>query len=65
MIWAERLADETAHHYAELRQRRVPALPALLMTLTFHRILCRAVLWDDQFESVVGAMLEPSKDERI
>lgn len=45
------------HHYAELRQRRMPKLPALLMTLAFHRELCRAVLLDDQFEGVIGLML--------
>lgn len=60
MGFAGRIADETAHHYAELRQRRVPVLPALLMTGVFHYTLSRAVLFDDQFETVVGKMLEPA-----
>ncbi len=59
MRYAERMADETAHHYAELRQRRVPKLPALIMTLVFHHTLTRAVLYDDQFENVIGKMLAP------
>ncbi len=63
MIWAARIADETAEHYAELRQRRIPMLPAVLMTMTFHRILCRAVLWDDQFEDAVASMLGPIKED--
>lgn len=66
MGFAARIADETAHHYAELRQRRVPVLPALLMTGVFHYTLSRAVLFDDQFETVVGKMLEPvSEDAKV
>jgi hypothetical protein len=43
-MWAARIADETAEHYAKLRQRRVPRLPAVIMTVVFHHILTRAVL---------------------
>lgn len=63
MSWAGRLADETAHHYAELRERRVPLLPAILMAIVFHHALARAVLYDDQFEKVIGKMLEPATKE--
>lgn len=62
MSWAARIADETAHHYAELRQRRVPLLPAVAMTLVFHHTLSRAVLYDDQFARVIGRMLEPATE---
>lgn len=63
MGFAERLADETAQHYAELRQRQVPRLPAALMALWFHHVLCRAVLYDDHFEEQIAAMLAPATDE--
>ena len=59
MGYAERLADETAHHLAEHRQRRVPRLLAWWMALRFHRELIYSVLQDDQFEPVVQAMLAP------
>ena len=64
MGFSERLADETAQHYAELRNRRVPRLPAFLMALWFHHVLCRAVLYDDQFEQVVGRLLEPVSEAK-
>jgi hypothetical protein len=61
MGYATRLADETAEHYAELRNRRMPRLPAVLMALWFHHVLCRAVLYDDQFGEAIGSMLGPVK----
>lgn len=63
MGFAERLADETAQHYAALRDRRVPRLPATLMALWFHHVLCRAVLYDEVFEDVAMRMLAPVDDE--
>lgn len=60
MGYAERIADETAHHYAELRQRRVPLLLAMLMAARFHEFLTRTIVLDDQFAPTVTAILEPS-----
>lgn len=57
-----RLADETANHYAELRQRRVPRLPAAVMALVFHHVLCRSVMFDDRFSDVVGPMLRSVRE---
>lgn len=59
MSWAERMADETAHHFSELRQRRVPLMLAAWMTLRFHDHLCRTVLLDDQFDQEVQKILAP------
>lgn len=64
MGYAERIADETARHYAELRQRRVPVLPSLLMALSFHHVLLRAVLYDDHFEDAICRMLAPIADDK-
>jgi hypothetical protein len=59
--FAEILADETAHHYAELRQRRVPLPLVWLLTARFHRDLCYSVIQDDQFSDVVRRVLAPAQ----
>lgn len=63
MSWAARLADETAHHLDELRQRRVPAPLAWWMALRFHRDICYSVIQDEQFKPVVKAMLTTAAEE--
>ena len=62
MSFAERIADETSRHYAELRQRGVPAALAWLMAWWFHHTLTRTVLLDDAFDAVVERMLAPAKE---
>lgn len=62
-MYAERIADQTAAHYDALRQRRIPLLPALVMTWAFHQHLVRTVLLDDQFDDVVAKILAPVSKE--
>ncbi len=63
MGFSERIADETANHYAELRQRRIPRPVALWMALRFHRELIFSVIQDDKFDRVVERMLATIDDE--
>lgn len=64
MGFSERIADETAHHLVELRERRVPRPLAWWMALRFHRELIFSVIQDDQFKDVVGRMLEPAAEAK-
>ena len=60
MSFAARLADETAHHYDELRQRRLPWPLVWLMASRFHRDLSYSVIQDEQFKAVVANVLNPT-----
>jgi hypothetical protein len=64
MGYSERIADETANHYDELRDRRVPRLLAWWMAIRFHRELTYSVIQDDQFRELVGQMLDPISEPR-
>ena len=59
MGFAARIADETAHHYDELRQRRMPWPLVWLMASRFHRDLSYSVIQDEQFKAVVANLLNP------
>lgn len=59
MSFATRIADETAHHYDELRQRRLPWPLVWLMASRFHRDLSYSVIQDEQFKAVVATVLNP------
>lgn len=61
-MFAERIADETAQHYAALRDRRVPPPLAWCMTLRFHSGLTKSVLFDNRFSATVSRMLGPVED---
>lgn len=63
MSYAERIADETAQHYASLRDRRVPWPLVWLMASRFHRDLSYSVLQDEQFDKVIARLLEPAHAE--
>lgn len=60
MSFAERIADETAAHYAALLDRRVPWPLVWLLASRFHRELSYSVIQDEQFKVVVATVLTPS-----
>lgn len=64
LMFGIRIADESAAHYAALRDRRVPMLLSVVMTYWFHRQLCYSVLQDDVFTDVVRELIAPCHDDK-
>lgn len=65
MDWGRVIADETAYHYRQLRDRHVPWPLALILTYRFHQSVCVAFLMGDSFEDEVRKILNtPLTDTR-